>query len=97
MGVTMEKIKKFWQTIPLYSKIVTIVTPILLLAEVVLLFIMALGGPQVNTINGISAVIKAFMWVFIGPVYWKKHKLVSICCFGASLMSIINALFVFLR
>ena len=48
-----------------------------MLAEVVLLVIMLLDGPKENTVNGISAVIKAFMWAFIGPVYWKKYKLVS--------------------
>ena len=93
----MEKIKEFWSNCPLYTKLVSVAAPLLLIADIVVCILVIVELSPTDIFEGIGKMSMALMWALIGPVWWKRHKLFSVCCFGLALVNVFHAALLFLR
>ncbi len=92
----VEKLKEFWNNSSLYVKVLSIAAPILLLVDTLVVILLIFDVPLTDTLRGVGKLSMALLWGLVGPVWWKNHKLLSVCFFGVSLVNILHAALLFL-
>ena len=93
----MEKIRECWSGCSVAMKVLMVTAPILLIIITTAEVLLILQVMETDVLRAVVKVAMGVLWSLLGPVWWKNHRLISLSCFGLSLVHIAHAALLFLR